>query len=140
MIRSEALTDCGIEEQRLRRNICVKGQLCSELGLDKCIGSEELIEGGEGFKCCRARSEAAGAVSARNEKPALQGQDGSAVQVGKHDALYAERGVAHSAIPDMILILKLDGNINFDLIGLSESLLVDDVTFVARRAICVDSG
>src|SRR4029079_8171029 len=112
----------------------------SELRLDKCIGSEELIEGGEGFKCCGARSEAAGAVAARNEQPALQAQDGSAVQAGKHDALHPQRGVTYSAIPDMILILKLEGNINFDLIGLSEALLVDDVTFVARPAICVDSG
>src|SRR5581483_1493874 len=70
VIRAKALANGRIKKQRLRRDAGVERQLRPKLCLDKSVALEKLIEGGEGFECGGARSEAARPVSAGNEKSA----------------------------------------------------------------------
>ena len=53
-----------------------------------------------------------------------------------HDLLLRS-GVADAAVPDAVLVLKFDGNVDLDLVVHSEALLVNNVRFIARRAVCI---
>src|SRR5579872_2061394 len=138
MIGGETLTDRRIEEKRLRCDVCVKRQVRPELRLNESVGPKQLVKCREWLERRCARSEAPRAVSAWNQESALKAQDRSAVQVGVHHALDAQGRIANAAVPDMVLILKLDRYIHLDLVVHSKPLFVDDVSFVSRRAIRID--
>jgi len=97
-----------------------------------------LIEGREGFKCGRAGAKATLPATSRHDYAAKQAQDRPFFQIRIHHALQAQSGVANASVPGVILVLEIQRNVHFDLILLSEALLVNDVTHDARRALCVE--
>src|SRR5437879_7503670 len=100
MVSGKALSHGGIEEQRLRGDIRVEGQVGAELGLDEGIAPKHLVKGGKRFKCSRAAAEAALPVSGGDEKSSLQAENRTATQVGEHDALEGEGHVPKASMPD----------------------------------------
>lgn len=62
------------------------------------------------------------------------------MEAGEHDPLHAESGVSNTAVPGVALVLEVDGDVHFNLIFLSEALLVNDVGFYSGSALSVGSA
>src|SRR6267154_3405521 len=135
MICSKALPDGGVEKYRLRRNVRVTRQIRAKLCLNKCVGGEELIKSRECFKRCGPASETARPIAGGQNSAAKQAQNRTCrphnrvrLQARKHHPLHAQRGIPNAAIPGVIQILKVDRNIDLDLISYPEALLMNHVS------------
>src|SRR5438309_7664827 len=116
----------------------MKRQIRAKLQLDECVRPEQLVESGECFESGRTRPEAPASAAAGQKKSALQTQNRTGIQVRHHHALQGQRGVPYTAVPDMVLILKSNGDVHLDLVLHPKSLFMDDVGFVAGGALCID--
>src|SRR3982074_3538884 len=134
VIRRKTLPDRGIEKYRLRRNVRVTWQTRAELRLHKSIRAEKLVKSGKSFKRGRSGPKASRLVAGWQNSAAKQAQNRSRLQARKHDPLQAKCGVANTDIPGVILILKIDRDVNFNLIIHPEALLMNDVGRAPRSA------
>jgi len=116
MVCADGLPNCCIEEDGLRRYVCMARQVGAELRLNECVRSEELIVGREGLKGGGAAAKATSSIAAGDKHAALQSENRTAAQVGKNGALDSDSRITDAAVPDVIPVLEYDRNIDFDLI------------------------
>src|SRR5262249_35630225 len=75
MIGGQDLTYGAVEEERLRRNVGMAGQIGTELRLEKSLCLKKLIVSGEGFKRGRAPAKSARTTPAGHQHAALQSEN-----------------------------------------------------------------
>src|SRR5213594_1402558 len=67
-----------------------------------------------------------GLVAGRHDDLSLQAQNRSGTQAREHFSLDPKHGIANASIPDVVLILKVDRNVDLNLIFHAEALLVNN--------------
>src|ERR1700719_616253 len=113
-------------------------QVRAKLCLDKSVRPKYLIESSEGFESGGSTPKTTRLVAGGHNQASLQAEDRSRRQAGEHYALHPECGVTNAAVPGVVLVLKCQGDVDFNLIVLSEALLMNHVAHHAGSALRVD--
>src|SRR5437773_10228250 len=110
----------------------------AHLKLHKSIRRKKLVKSRKRLECRRASPQAMGLVAGRHDDLSLQAQNRSGTQAREHFSLDPKHGIANASIPDVVLILKVDRNVDLNLIFHAEALLVNNVIRYARRSPRID--
>ena len=79
--------------------------------------------------------------SAGNDDSDERGQNGACVEIGDEHALYDDRRVTDSTVPEpRRLTIHYNRDVNLELIAGAEALFIDDIACGAWRSSCVDRG
>ena len=139
MIRREGLPDGGVQKRLCGEMSGWRGRSAPIWNCTQVLVRKELVEGGEGLKGGGAVA-AAFAAAGGGKDAALKAEDGAGAQVGEHHVLQAEGDVAEWPFATVILVLIVQGTVDFDLVLRAEALFVDEVGGEARRAGGVGGG
>src|SRR3984957_18257590 len=134
MVRRHRLPYSHPPEHAARSYARIHRQVRPQLGLQKRVLLEQLIECCEGLELRRPRTEPSLAVPGRQQNTALQTQDRTRPQTGKHLPLQRQRNVPKTRRPVVRLVRIVHRNIGFKLgPGVDDRSFINDIRSPRRR-------